>query len=96
MVAMLAALLVVAAPSAMADPPDDYATAAFQLTILHNNDGESQLVNAGSGLEDYGGAARFKATRRLNDSHQIEAVGEKLRGMMPWIAKNKLVDKEKN
>ncbi len=61
LVAMLAALLVVAAPAAMADPPDDYATAAYQLTILHNNDGESQLVNAGSGLEDYGGAARFKA-----------------------------------
>jgi len=28
--------------------------------------------------------------------HQIEEVGEKLRGMMPWIAKNKLVDKAKN
>jgi ketol-acid reductoisomerase len=42
------------------------------------------------------GLARFKATRRLNDSHQIEEVGEKLRGMMPWIAKNKLVDKTKN
>jgi len=33
----------------------------FYLTILHNNDGESQVVNAGSGLEDFGGAARFKA-----------------------------------
>ena len=32
----------------------------FQLTILHNNDGESQLINAGSGLEDFGGVARFK------------------------------------
>jgi ketol-acid reductoisomerase len=42
------------------------------------------------------GAARFKAIRRNNDSHQIEAVGEQLRGMMPWIAKNKLVDKAKN
>ncbi|MDZ5696832.1 MULTISPECIES: ketol-acid reductoisomerase [Phyllobacteriaceae] len=46
--------------------------------------------------EWHSGAARFKATRRLNDSHQIEEVGEKLRGMMPWIAQNKLVDKEKN
>jgi 5'-nucleotidase/UDP-sugar diphosphatase len=34
---------------------------AFWLTILHNNDGESQVINAGSGLEDFGGAARFKA-----------------------------------
>jgi len=32
----------------------------FWLTILHNNDGESQVINAGSGLEDFGGAARFK------------------------------------
>jgi ketol-acid reductoisomerase len=39
---------------------------------------------------------RFKATRRMNDAHQIEEVGEKLRGMMPWIAKNQLVDKSKN
>jgi 5'-nucleotidase len=30
------------------------------LTILHNNDGESQLINRGSGLEDFGGVARFK------------------------------------
>ncbi len=60
-VAMLAALLVVATPAAQADPPIDYDTAAFTLTILHNNDGESQLVNAGRGVEDYGGAARFKA-----------------------------------
>jgi ketol-acid reductoisomerase len=43
-----------------------------------------------------GGQARFKATRRLNDSHQIEEVGEKLRGMMPWIKKGALVDKERN
>jgi ketol-acid reductoisomerase len=42
------------------------------------------------------GAARFKGIRRVNDSHQIEQVGEKLRAMMPWIAKNKLVDKARN
>ena len=32
----------------------------------------------------------------MNDSHQIEEVGEKLRAMMPWIKSNQLVDKEKN
>ena len=42
------------------------------------------------------GGARFKGIRRNNDSHQIEEVGAKLRGMMPWIAKNKLVDTAKN
>ncbi len=31
----------------------------FTLTILHNNDGESQLLNA-PGQPDFGGAARFK------------------------------------
>jgi ketol-acid reductoisomerase len=48
-------------------------------------------------MQEYrAGGARFKGIRRLNDEHQIEEVGEKLRGMMPWIAKNQLVDKAKN
>ncbi len=42
------------------------------------------------------GMPMFKAIRRNNDAHQIEEVGEKLRGMMPWIAANQLVDKAKN
>ena len=42
------------------------------------------------------GQARFKGIRRVNDAHQIEDVGEKLRAMMPWISKNKLVDKARN
>jgi ketol-acid reductoisomerase len=32
----------------------------------------------------------------MNDAHPIEEVGAKLRAMMPWIAKNKLVDKARN
>ncbi|MBI1252689.1 MAG: ketol-acid reductoisomerase [Alphaproteobacteria bacterium] len=47
-------------------------------------------------LENKVGQPNFKATRRRNAEHPIEAVGEQLRGMMPWIAKNKLVDKAKN
>jgi ketol-acid reductoisomerase len=46
--------------------------------------------------ENRAGQPKFKATRRMNDAHPIEAVGEKLRGMMPWIAKNKLVDRARN
>jgi ketol-acid reductoisomerase len=42
------------------------------------------------------GQPKFKAIRRLNDAHPIEEVGQKLRDMMPWIAKNKLVDKSRN
>jgi ketol-acid reductoisomerase len=32
----------------------------------------------------------------LNAAHPIEQVGGQLRAMMPWIAKNKLVDQAKN
>jgi ketol-acid reductoisomerase len=42
------------------------------------------------------GQAKFKATRRMNDAHNIEEVGAKLRGMMPWISEGALVDKERN
>jgi ketol-acid reductoisomerase len=38
----------------------------------------------------------FKSTRRNNDAHQIEEVGERLRGMMPWISSGKMVDRAKN
>ncbi len=36
------------------------------------------------------------ARRRLNAAHPVEQVGAQLRAMMPWIAKNKLVDQSKN
>ena len=36
------------------------------------------------------------ARRRLTAEHPVEKVGAQLRGMMPWITKNKLVDQEKN
>jgi ketol-acid reductoisomerase len=42
------------------------------------------------------GQPSFKAIRRNNDAHQIEAVGEKLRGMMPWITAGRMVDRSKN
>jgi ketol-acid reductoisomerase len=47
-------------------------------------------------LENQVGQPSFKATRRRSAEHQIEEVGARLRGMMPWIAKNKLVDQAKN
>ncbi|MDY0029456.1 MAG: ketol-acid reductoisomerase [Pseudobdellovibrionaceae bacterium] len=47
-------------------------------------------------LECQAGQPSFKATRRREAEHSIEEVGERLRAMMPWIAKNKLVDKNKN
>ena len=47
-------------------------------------------------LENKVNQASFKAMRRRNAEHPIEQIGEKLRAMMPWIAKNKLVDKTRN
>lgn len=47
-------------------------------------------------LEGRMGYPEMTARRRLNAAHQIEQVGSKLRAMMPWISKNKLVDQSKN
>ncbi len=47
-------------------------------------------------LENDAYQSSFKARRRLGAEHPIEEVGGKLRAMMPWIASNQLVDKEKN
>ncbi len=38
----------------------------------------------------------FNALSKRGEDHPIEAVGEKLRAMMPWLAKGKIVDKAKN
>ncbi len=46
--------------------------------------------------ENAAGQPSFKATRRRGSEHQIEEVGARLRAMMPWITKNKLVDTARN
>ena len=47
-------------------------------------------------LENEAGQPSRKATRRRASEHEIEAVGQRLRAMMPWITKNKLVDTARN
>ena len=47
-------------------------------------------------LENRAGAPTLAARRRLTAEHPIEQIGEKLRGMMPWIKANRLVDQAKN
>ncbi len=47
-------------------------------------------------LENRAGATMLQAQRRNLAAHPIEVVGERLRGMMPWIKKNKLVDQTRN
>jgi ketol-acid reductoisomerase len=47
-------------------------------------------------LENRVNQTSFKAMRAKCDSHQMEEVGKRLRGMMPWIAQRAMVDKSKN
>ncbi|MCB1580259.1 MAG: ketol-acid reductoisomerase [Rhodospirillales bacterium] len=42
------------------------------------------------------GLSKLVEMREKNAAHPIEETGAKLRAMMPWIGKNKLVDKAKN
>ncbi len=47
-------------------------------------------------LENRAGAPTLLSRRRMTAEHEIEKVGGKLRDMMPWIRKNRLVDTNKN
>ncbi|MEY4949884.1 MAG: ketol-acid reductoisomerase [Pseudomonadota bacterium] len=42
------------------------------------------------------GSPHFRELRREAEHHPIEAVGGRLRGLMPWMAERRLVDKSKN
>jgi len=46
--------------------------------------------------ENKNGQKNFLKMRKELSEHPIEKVGKKLRDLMPWIGKNKLVDKAKN
>jgi len=61
------------------------------LTEIQNGEFAREFI-----LENKAGAATLKAKRRIGREHQIEEVGERLRSMMAWISKNKIVDKSKN
>ena len=47
-------------------------------------------------LENKANQPMFKALARKGKGHPIEEVGKKLRSMMPWITKGKIVDESKN
>ena len=46
--------------------------------------------------ENENGQKNFLQMRKELSEHPIEQVGEKLRALMPWISKNKIIDKSKN
>ena len=58
--AVLVAGLMLTAAAPEADAKKDQSNqVAYWLTVLHNNDGESRLIDAGGDLTDFGGVARF-------------------------------------
>jgi len=63
----------------------------FWLTILHNDDSESQLINAGAGLEDFGGVARFATlAQKLQIDAQSDSSVQTKRGVILLNAGNNL------
>ncbi len=46
--------------------------------------------------EHKAGKPNFNALTEKGEAHEMEKVGKKLRDMMPWLKKGKIVDKEKN
>ena len=56
----------------------------------------SQIQDGSFAKEFIENVDTLPARRDIQRDHQIEKVGESLRSMMPWIAKNKLVDQSKN
>src|SRR5262249_11412900 len=42
------------------------------------------------------GMPHFRELRKEAEKHPIEDVGAKLRGLMPWLASNRLVDRSRN
>ena len=47
-------------------------------------------------LENQANRPVYNALLKKGEEHPIEEVGAKLRGMMPWLQKDQLVDKDKN
>ena len=47
-------------------------------------------------LENKANKPSFNALNKNGEEHRLEKVGNRLRSLMPWITKNKIVDKSKN
>jgi ketol-acid reductoisomerase len=81
----------------------EYVTGPKIITAETKNAMRAALARIQSGeyakefiLENRAGAPTLLSRRRMTAGHPIEVVGEKLRAMMPWIKKNKLVDTSRN
>ncbi len=47
-------------------------------------------------LDNRSGGVSFRALRKRGESHPMEEVGDRLRGLMPWLKEKRLVDRSKN
>ncbi|MGM8852002.1 MULTISPECIES: ketol-acid reductoisomerase [Salinicola] len=72
---------------------NDESRAAMKKALQRIQDGEYAKMFIAEGACNY---ASLNARRRQTAEHPVEVVGAKLRGMMPWITANQLVDKSKN
>ncbi|MCC1497464.1 ketol-acid reductoisomerase [Alcanivorax sp. 1008] len=72
---------------------NDESRAAMRNALKRIQNGEYAKMFIAEGAHNY---PSMTAYRRNNAAHPIEQVGEKLRGMMPWIQANKIIDKSKN
>ena len=72
---------------------NDESRLAMKNALKRIQDGEYAKMFISEGAMNY---PSMTAYRRNNAAHPIEKVGAELRGMMPWITKNALVDKDKN
>ena len=66
------------------------------LARIQNGEFANEFVSDCKASNDRSGGPKMKEYRKISNAHSIEKVGAELRGMMPWISKNKLVDKTKN
>jgi len=81
----------------------EYVTGPLIITAATKDAMRAALARIQSGeyaknfiLENRAGAPTLLSRRRMTAEHPIEQVGAKLREMMPWIRKNKLVDQSRN
>jgi ketol-acid reductoisomerase len=72
---------------------NDQSRAAMREALKNIQNGEYAKQFIAEGRLGY---PSMTACRRNNAAHLIEQTGSRLRGMMPWIGANKIVDKSKN
>ncbi|MFN2380969.1 MAG: ketol-acid reductoisomerase [Guyparkeria sp.] len=72
---------------------NDESRAAMREALANIQNGEYAKRFINEGALNY---PSMTARRRQDAEHPIEQVGERLRGMMPWISANKIVDKSRN